>query len=155
MSSSRVCQRTRRRASRLTRAFFHIPASESSFGSCYGISRDLLDLECSTIGATWLPGLSKELKKPYFKNLKQFLRREGVEYSSALEKQKKSNKVFPQAQDVYSWSRHTRLDQLKVVILGQDPYHNIDQAHGELHCDILSVMTISYALLACSIRTCL
>jgi len=32
--------------------------------------------------------------------------------------------------DIYSWSRHTPLDRVKVVILGQDPYHNANQAHG-------------------------
>lgn len=32
--------------------------------------------------------------------------------------------------DVYSWSRHTPLHTVKVVIMGQDPYHNHNQAHG-------------------------
>jgi uracil-DNA glycosylase len=32
--------------------------------------------------------------------------------------------------EVYSWSQRTPLDRVKVVILGQDPYHNVNQAHG-------------------------
>src|SRR5579871_3032513 len=32
--------------------------------------------------------------------------------------------------EIYSWSQHTQLDRVKVVILGQDPYHNANQAHG-------------------------
>jgi uracil-DNA glycosylase len=32
--------------------------------------------------------------------------------------------------EIYSWSTHTPLDRVKVVILGQDPYHNANQAHG-------------------------
>lgn len=36
------------------------------------------------------------------------------------------------ADEIYSWSRFTPLDKVRVVILGQDPYHNNGQAHGEL-----------------------
>jgi uracil-DNA glycosylase len=55
----------------------------------------------------------------------------------------KTQKIFPPGnhinwsnpadgieKDIYSWSRHTPLDRVKVVILGQDPYHNVNQAHG-------------------------
>jgi uracil-DNA glycosylase len=38
----------------------------------------------------------------------------------------------PLARDVYAWSRYTPLDRIRVVIIGQDPYHNIGQAHGEI-----------------------
>lgn len=101
--------------------------------------RDLLALECDTIGSTWLPYLHKELTKPYFTELKRFLWQEGVRYapsstssssSSSSSDPAAAKKVFPAPQDIYSWSKHTRLDKLKVVILGQDPYHNIGQAHG-------------------------
>lgn len=39
-------------------------------------------------------------------------------------------KIFPPTKDVYAWSRLTPLCNVKVVILGQDPYHNYNQAHG-------------------------
>lgn len=98
-----------------------------------GISlRDLLALECETLGSTWLPHLHKELTKSYFLNLKRFLHNEGVRYPYPPDlPTPKVPSVFPLPRDIYSWSRHTRLDKLKVVILGQDPYHNVGQAHGE------------------------
>jgi uracil-DNA glycosylase len=34
------------------------------------------------------------------------------------------------AREIYSWSRYTPLDKVRIVILGQDPYHNDGQAHG-------------------------
>lgn len=82
--------------------------------------RELLDLEINTIDDSWFPILYHEFTKPYFLNLKEFL------------SQEKSNKqvVFPPAEDIYSWTRLTPFDKVKVVILGQDPYHNYNQAHG-------------------------
>lgn len=64
--------------------------------------------------------LCAEFTKPYFLNLKEFLLQE------------KNNKqvVLPPDDDIYSWTRYTPFDQVKVVILGQDPYHNYNQAHG-------------------------
>ncbi|KAG5634573.1 hypothetical protein H0H81_001498, partial [Sphagnurus paluster] len=38
--------------------------------------------------------------------------------------------VYPPLNHIYSWSKLTPLNQVKVVILGQDPYHNVGQAHG-------------------------
>lgn len=40
------------------------------------------------------------------------------------------NEVLLVAQDVYSWSRHTPVRKCRVLILGQDPYHDDKQAHG-------------------------
>ncbi|CDR39446.1 CYFA0S03e03444g1_1 [Cyberlindnera fabianii] len=82
--------------------------------------RQLLDLELSTMEDTWFKALHKEFTKPYFLQLKQFLQ--------AQEKAKV--KVFPPKEDIYSWSRLTPLDKVKAVVLGQDPYHNDNQAHG-------------------------
>jgi uracil-DNA glycosylase len=80
---------------------------------------ELLDLEIKTLHESWLALIYKELTKPYFLKLKDF-----------LQKERKTHKVFPPAADVYAWSRHTPFDTVKVVILGQDPYHNEGQAHG-------------------------
>lgn len=79
----------------------------------------LLDLELQTLEDSWFKALHTELTKPYFLDLKRF-----------LQTQRKSHKIFPPQEDVYSWSQLTPLDSVKCVILGQDPYHNDNQAHG-------------------------
>ncbi|KZV99099.1 uracil-DNA glycosylase [Exidia glandulosa HHB12029] len=76
-------------------------------------------LEEQTMGADWREALAPEFSKAYFKTLKSFLKVEA-----------KSNKIFPPMKDIYSWSRLTPLNEVKVVILGQDPYHDDGQAHG-------------------------
>ncbi|KAK6520922.1 uracil DNA glycosylase [Arthrobotrys conoides] len=81
--------------------------------------RELLKLEIDTLDASWLAVLKDALLDPSFLKLKTFLKEEF-----------KANRVYPPANDVYSWSRHTPFDQVKVVILGQDPYHGPKQAHG-------------------------
>ncbi|KAI9293191.1 uracil-DNA glycosylase, partial [Neoconidiobolus thromboides FSU 785] len=82
--------------------------------------KDLLQLELTTMEPSWLKVLIKEIQKPYFLKLKQFL----------LDEKKNGKKVFPPEAQIYSWSRFTPLEQVKVVIIGQDPYHNDNQAHG-------------------------
>ncbi|KAF5379897.1 hypothetical protein D9757_007216 [Collybiopsis confluens] len=76
-------------------------------------------LEKDTMGGSWYKALRKEFEKPYFIQLKEFLANE-----------LKSSTVYPPLKDVYSWSRLTPLESVKVVVLGQDPYHNVGQAHG-------------------------
>lgn len=87
--------------------------------SLSGYLRTLLAMEIDTIETSWFVHLKNEFKKPYFVKLKQFVTKEQQEHT-----------VFPPAQDVYSWSRLTPFDKVKVVIIGQDPYHNFNQAHG-------------------------
>ncbi|KAH3687260.1 hypothetical protein WICPIJ_001754 [Wickerhamomyces pijperi] len=81
--------------------------------------KQLLHLELATLEDTWFESLSTELTKPYFLNLKKY-----------LQTQFKNKEIFPPKQDIYSWSRLTPLSTVKVIILGQDPYHNNNQAHG-------------------------
>ncbi|KAJ5401460.1 uncharacterized protein N7487_007356 [Penicillium crustosum] len=82
--------------------------------------KELLKLEIETLDESWLAHLKDEVVSTEFLNLKRFLKKE-----------KDSNvKVFPPEEDIYSWSRHTPLHNVKVVIIGQDPYHNHNQAHG-------------------------
>ncbi|KAK6536758.1 uracil DNA glycosylase [Arthrobotrys megalospora] len=81
--------------------------------------RELLKLEIDTLDASWLAVLKDVLLEPSFLKLKTYLKDEF-----------KANRVYPPANDVYSWSRHTPFDKVKVVILGQDPYHGPKQAHG-------------------------
>lgn len=81
---------------------------------------ELLHLELITLEDSWFEALSEEFLKPYFLTLKRFLaaqRKAGVQ-------------VFPRDNDIYSWSLLTPLNCVKVIILGQDPYHNVNQAHG-------------------------
>ncbi|ODQ64614.1 uracil-DNA glycosylase [Nadsonia fulvescens var. elongata DSM 6958] len=82
--------------------------------------QDLLELEINTLEESWLTHLHKELVKPYFLELKRFLK---------AEKDRKQI-VFPSDRDIYSWTQLTKFEDVKVVILGQDPYHNYNQAHG-------------------------
>lgn len=67
----------------------------------------------------WSPLLSGEFEKPYYHNLRQFL---AEEY--------RGRTVYPDMYDVYSAFHLTSFSELKIVILGQDPYHGPGQAHG-------------------------
>ena len=67
----------------------------------------------------WLPALQEEFKKPYYKELYQFVQKE---YITAV--------VYPPADDIFNALHLTPLKDVKVLILGQDPYHNVGQAHG-------------------------
>lgn len=67
----------------------------------------------------WLDAMQGEFHKPYYKELYQFVK---DEYSST--------QVFPPADDIFNAMHFTPLDKVKVLLLGQDPYHNVNQAHG-------------------------
>lgn len=82
--------------------------------------RELLKLEIETLDDSWLALLKDEVTTKEFLDLKRFLDRETAA----------GKKWFPPKEDVYSWSRHTPFGNVKVVIVGQDPYHNDNQAHG-------------------------
>ncbi|CDS13047.1 hypothetical protein LRAMOSA05231 [Lichtheimia ramosa] len=82
--------------------------------------KELLDLELTTMQYDWFKALKPEFTKPYFIQLKKFLK---------AEKEAKKT-IFPPAPQIYSWSNYTPPSKVKVVIIGQDPYHNYNQAHG-------------------------
>ncbi len=73
----------------------------------------------AAINNDWLEVLSQEFKKPYYRDLYEFVK---AEYNST--------KVFPPSEEIFTAFELTPLKQVKVVILGQDPYHNDGQAHG-------------------------
>ena len=73
----------------------------------------------SMISNDWLSELGEEFKKPYYKDLYQFVRNE---YNTT--------QVFPPAEEIFTAFHLTPLSEVKVVIIGQDPYHNVGQAHG-------------------------
>lgn len=49
-----------------------------------------------------------------------------------MEEERKKGEVYPPTNQVWSWTRECSMDKVKVVILGQDPYHNPRQAHGKV-----------------------
>lgn len=67
----------------------------------------------------WLEPLSSEFRKPYYKEL-----------YATVKKEYETKQIFPEAGDIFNAFALTPLSQVKVVILGQDPYHNVGQAHG-------------------------
>jgi len=67
----------------------------------------------------WLKPLSPEFRKPYYSELFRFVQQEYA-----------ARKIFPPADDIFNAFHLTPLSEVKVVILGQDPYHNDGQAHG-------------------------
>lgn len=71
------------------------------------------------LSGSWAEALKGEFKKPYYKKLFQVV---GEEY--------RTRQIFPAPDDLFNAFHFTPLDQVKVVILGQDPYHNDGQAHG-------------------------
>ncbi|PJF19399.1 Uracil-DNA glycosylase [Paramicrosporidium saccamoebae] len=80
--------------------------------------QEFLALEIEQLPAEWIKILHQELTKPYFRRLKEFL----------LEEQRRHT-VFPPSPLIYSWTQ-CAFSTLKVVIIGQDPYHNFKQAMG-------------------------
>ncbi|EIN03706.1 uracil-DNA glycosylase [Punctularia strigosozonata HHB-11173 SS5] len=76
------------------------------------------------MGKSWLKVLKDEIRKPYFLALKRFLLAEGLTGLDA------NCQIYPPPRQIYSWSTHTPLGKVKVVIIGQDPYHGPGQAHG-------------------------
>ena len=71
------------------------------------------------IEETWKKALENEFGKVYFKELSQFVK---SEY--------KTHKVFPQPKDIFRAFDMCPFEKVKVVIIGQDPYHGIHQANG-------------------------
>ncbi|MCL2439350.1 MAG: uracil-DNA glycosylase [Alphaproteobacteria bacterium] len=71
------------------------------------------------IEESWKRALAPEFEKPYWTKLTDFVR---SEY--------KSTRVYPEAKNIFAAFDLTPLDKVKVVIIGQDPYHGPGQAHG-------------------------
>jgi len=71
------------------------------------------------IESSWLKVLQDEFDKEYMKNLKDFLQKEQSSYT-----------IYPKNKDLFNAFFYTPFDKVKVVILGQDPYHGENQACG-------------------------
>lgn len=69
---------------------------------------------------SWLAYLAPEFELPYMQQLKQFL----------LQQKQLGKIIYPDSKNIFNAFNSTPLDAVKVVILGQDPYHGPHQAHG-------------------------
>ena len=68
---------------------------------------------------SWKTELAEEFDKPYFKELENFVAQE-----------RKSKTIYPAPEHVFSAFELPPFEQVNVLILGQDPYHGENQAHG-------------------------
>ena len=73
----------------------------------------------AAIDNDWLDAISGEFHKLYYRDLFNFVK---DEYSKAV--------IYPPADDIFNAFHFTPLSKVKVLLLGQDPYHNVNQAHG-------------------------
>ena len=73
----------------------------------------------AAINNDWLDALKGEFKKPYYKKLFE-----------TVNEEYRTRQIFPPADDIFNAFHLTPLHNVKAVILGQDPYHNENQAHG-------------------------
>jgi len=71
------------------------------------------------IEESWRVALEDDFNAPYFKDLRAFLTLEMESYN-----------IFPKGTEMFAAFNHTPLPRVKAVILGQDPYHGLGQAHG-------------------------
>ena len=71
------------------------------------------------IHQSWKPYLKPEFEKPYFKNLVEFVKNEY-----------RNHTCYPKGSEIFNAFNHCTFDDVKVVIIGQDPYHGIGQANG-------------------------
>jgi uracil-DNA glycosylase len=74
----------------------------------------------ATLEPSWLKVLEKEFDQDYMKSLKAFLK----------EEKENGYTIYPASSDIFNAFKHTPFDKVKVIILGQDPYHGPGQAHG-------------------------
>ncbi len=72
-----------------------------------------------SLPASWEPHLVDEVRQPYFAELQAFVAEE-----------RRRSAVFPPEPEVFSALQLTPYESVKVVVLGQDPYHDVGQAHG-------------------------
>lgn len=76
-------------------------------------------LKLSNLEASWQEVLKAEFSKEYF-----------IELNNFLNKEKEKSIIYPPEEEIFSAFNYTPLSKLKVVIMGQDPYHGAGQSHG-------------------------
>lgn len=77
-------------------------------------------MDSTTKAATWKSLLSEEKQKSYFQEILQFIKNERTA----------GKKIYPPQKDIFNALKFTPYEKVKVVIIGQDPYHGPNQAHG-------------------------
>lgn len=88
------------------------------------------------VGLSWYKAFEKEFSKEYFQKVRWTflwltLKHSFLQLSNFVADQReKGVTIYPPAHHVFTFTRMCELDQVKVVILGQDPYHGPNQAHG-------------------------
>ncbi len=76
-------------------------------------------MQVSVLPESWQAVVGEEFEKPYFQQLREFVDQERSQHT-----------VFPSEDDLFSAFRLTPYDEVKALLLGQDPYHGTGQAHG-------------------------
>lgn len=69
---------------------------------------------------SWDDIIKPEMQKEYYKNLMLFLN----------EKRQQGVTIYPPENEIFSWTQYCNVDDVKVIIIGQDPYPQENQAHG-------------------------
>jgi uracil-DNA glycosylase len=78
-----------------------------------------MSADTKVLEPSWMKVMGDEFEKPYWQKLQAFLAEERA-----------NEEIFPPEEDVFNAFWYTPFDDVRVVILGQDPYHDNDQAHG-------------------------
>lgn len=73
----------------------------------------------AAIDNDWLESIKPEFQKTYYRELYDFVKKE---YSETI--------IYPPSDEIFNAFHFTPLSKVKVLLLGQDPYHNVNQAHG-------------------------
>uniref|UniRef100_A0A8R1I9A0 Uracil-DNA glycosylase n=1 Tax=Caenorhabditis japonica TaxID=281687 RepID=A0A8R1I9A0_CAEJA len=81
---------------------------------------EIINLQSLLHGDSWVKLLQEEFQKPYIQKIEKFL----------TEEQRKNKQVFPPRQEIFTAFNLIPFEQISVVIIGQDPYHDDNQAHG-------------------------
>ncbi|MDH4467703.1 MAG: uracil-DNA glycosylase [Bacteriovoracaceae bacterium] len=84
------------------------------------LNETIISFTSSTLRSPWNDLLKEELQRPYMISLTNFLNSE----------REKGKIIYPKKNEIFAAFEHTHLDQVRVVIIGQDPYHGEGQAHG-------------------------
>lgn len=72
-----------------------------------------------SLGNSWDELLGEEFEKPYYQKLREFLKSEYAQFE-----------IYPKMEDIFNALRFAAYEEIKAVIIGQDPYHEPNQAHG-------------------------
>src|SRR5262249_17771747 len=95
-------------------------ASEKRPGYLVSMPTDTSNTDNIKLEPSWKAALADEFQKPYMKQLKAFLTHEYA----------KGKVIYPRKSEIFAALNLTPFNDLKVVIVGQDPYHGPGQAHG-------------------------